>query len=146
MNGTTVIVQPAHTPDFSVWILIPIIISIGTMAVSLYYSYRQRKREQFKIALDVSNRLQDIRKSYEEAVQNVPQVFSGNSIEKISDPTAIEALTKKYAFEILYLLNMFSILVNNKEINNFSIQLGMFRQYTDTTQITRRLINLSKIK
>lgn len=94
----------------------------------------------------MSNRLQDIRKSYEEAVQNVPQVFSGNSIEKISDPTAIEALTKKYAFEILYLLNMFSILVNNKEINNFSIQLGMFRQYTDTTQITRRLINLSKIK
>jgi hypothetical protein len=42
MNATTVIVQPAPAPDFSIWTFIPIIISALAFVLAIITFFRQR--------------------------------------------------------------------------------------------------------
>jgi hypothetical protein len=43
MNATTVIVQPAPAPDFSIWTFIPIIISALAFVLATITFFRQRR-------------------------------------------------------------------------------------------------------
>lgn len=65
--------------------------------------------------------MQDIRTSYEKAIENV------------SGATETEKISNKYALEILHLYNMFALLLNNREITNKSIRSGISTQFNKTT-------------
>jgi hypothetical protein len=93
-----------YTPILSLYLPITtIFISLGALAVSIITFVRKQKSDQFRTALDIHDRLEQI---------------ANELIEVYFD----DLKKKQKSLEYLELWEWFAFLVNNKEITNTTIQ------------------------
>jgi hypothetical protein len=94
-------------------ISVPIIISLTALSISILTYIKKQKSDQFKIALDINYKLEEI----DNKLLNTIEKFNRNSTPEQER----QAIIKSISLEELNTLEFISFLVNNGEITNKNI-------------------------
>lgn len=95
--------------------ILTILVAISAVGISIYTFVKKQKSDQFRIALDINDRLEkttnELINSSKVAESKYPRQLGDQYLEEIKSPT----------LELLTVYEFFSFLVNNKELTNSNV-------------------------